>query len=558
MVKKDFWLKSLVVALIVIGGIWIGSSQGMKVEAANISKDEAINKIFPNANLAEEIKKELGKTSITDVVTQNELDTITSISGSGVDTIEGMQYLNNLTFIVFNKDNISDLSPLAGLTKMKHIMLAYNKIKDISPLANMTDLEYLSIPGNQISDISSLLNLTKLNHVELENNQISDISVLANLTDIDYLTLATNQISDISAVGNLTKLTYLTARKNKIKDISALANLTNLGLLNVSKNQISEVSALSNLKEITILDIDHNQISDVSPIASMDKLRNLVISDNQITDASPLASLPQLTSLVMSNNQITDISAFGGKNQLINLEASNQMYTNKPIDYQTDIAIPNIVKDITGDLIEPTTISNNGKYSSPDIFWNLSKFVKEVHYTFNKVETVGNTNIEYSGTIKQPIAPVYYTVHYFVDRKETTEKVQIDSLLKEPKTPTKEGYIFKGWYDEKTGGKKWNFKKDVMPANDLNLYAQFSKKASSAGSEGTDGNSGNNGNNGVSNNQATGEKVTFAVTNTSTSNSMLPTTGDSDNTIYTLLGLFLVGTGFMFFKRNRAESREEK
>ncbi|MCJ1717036.1 internalin N-terminal domain-containing protein [Listeria ivanovii subsp. ivanovii] len=44
--KKDFWLKSLVVALIVIGGIWIGSSQGMKVEAANISKDEAINKIF--------------------------------------------------------------------------------------------------------------------------------------------------------------------------------------------------------------------------------------------------------------------------------------------------------------------------------------------------------------------------------------------------------------------------------------------------------------------------------------------------------------------------------
>ncbi|PZF89432.1 hypothetical protein C1903_06270 [Listeria ivanovii] len=111
MVKKDFWLKSLVVALIVIGGIWIGSSQGMKVEAANISKDEAINKIFPNANLAEEIKKELGKTSVTDVVTQNELDTITSISGSGVDTIEGMQYLNNLTFIVFNKDNISDLSP---------------------------------------------------------------------------------------------------------------------------------------------------------------------------------------------------------------------------------------------------------------------------------------------------------------------------------------------------------------------------------------------------------------------------------------------------------------
>ncbi|MBM5705967.1 LPXTG cell wall anchor domain-containing protein [Listeria ivanovii] len=553
MVKKFFLLKSMVVALIVISGIWISSSQGMKVKAANISKGEAINKIFPNANLAEEIKKDLGKTSVTDVVTQNELDTITSIGGSGIDTIEGMQYLNNLTFIAFNKDNISDLSPLAGLTKMKHITLGYNKIKDISALANMKDLEYLSIPGNQVSDLSPLSNLTKLNHIELEKNEISDISVLANLTNIDYLTLASNKISDISAVGNLTKLTYFAAKKNKIKDISALSNLTKLRLLDVSKNQISDVSALSKLKQITILNIAHNQISDISPLVTMDKIQSLVISNNQITDASQLASLPQLGWLVMSNNQITDISAFAGKNQLINLEALNQTYTNKPIDYQTDITLPNIVKGITGDLIKPARISNNGKYISPDVSWNLSKFVKEVNYTFNRIETVGSTDIQYSGTIKQPIAPVYYTVHYFADGRETTEKVPIDSLLTEPKSPTKEGYTFKGWYEARTGGKKWDFKKDVMPANDLNLYAQFSKKASSVGSGETNGNNSNNGNN----SKASGEKVTLAATNTNTPNSMLPTTGDCDNTIYTLLGLFLIGTVFIFFKKSCAEKGEE-
>ncbi|MGC9268491.1 InlB B-repeat-containing protein, partial [Listeria ivanovii] len=48
-----------------------------------------------------------------------------------------------------------------------------------------------------------------------------------------------------------------------------------------------------------------------------------------------------------------------------------------------------------------------------------------------------------------------------------------DSLIPEPTSPTKEGYTFKGWYDAKTGGKKWDFTADKMPASNLTLYAQF-------------------------------------------------------------------------------------
>ncbi|MGC7134890.1 InlB B-repeat-containing protein, partial [Listeria ivanovii] len=66
-----------------------------------------------------------------------------------------------------------------------------------------------------------------------------------------------------------------------------------------------------------------------------------------------------------------------------------------------------------------------------------------------------------------------YTVTMDIDGKTTTQTVGYNELLPEPPTPKKEGYSFKGWYDAKTGGKKWDFTADKMPANNLTLYAQF-------------------------------------------------------------------------------------
>ncbi|MBA5844449.1 InlB B-repeat-containing protein, partial [Escherichia coli] len=51
--------------------------------------------------------------------------------------------------------------------------------------------------------------------------------------------------------------------------------------------------------------------------------------------------------------------------------------------------------------------------------------------------------------------------------------VEETKLLQEPIAPTKEGYTFTGWYDAKTGGTKWDFATDKMPAEDITLYAQF-------------------------------------------------------------------------------------
>jgi uncharacterized repeat protein (TIGR02543 family) len=51
--------------------------------------------------------------------------------------------------------------------------------------------------------------------------------------------------------------------------------------------------------------------------------------------------------------------------------------------------------------------------------------------------------------------------------------VKFGVRILEPMKPVKPGYEFIGWYSAPTGGRKWNFAIDTMPANDMTLYARY-------------------------------------------------------------------------------------
>jgi Leucine-rich repeat (LRR) protein len=90
------------------------------------------------------------------------------------------------------------------------LSLRNNQITDISPLSGLTELRALDFMGNQITDISPLANLpylgTGLNGLYLNSNQITDISPLANFSNLRWLTLGGNPITDLTP---LEKLIYL-------------------------------------------------------------------------------------------------------------------------------------------------------------------------------------------------------------------------------------------------------------------------------------------------------------------------------------------------------------
>ena len=149
--------------------------------------------------------------------------------------------------------DISDVSPLANLTKLASLYLGSTKVSDISSLANLTNLERLSLWRTGVSDISSLANLKYLKELDLHYTKVSDVSPLAHLTNLEWLFLSDANVSDISPLANLTKLASLILRGTNVSDISPLAHLPKLGWLDISScplvKSAANIQTLEKLRE---------------------------------------------------------------------------------------------------------------------------------------------------------------------------------------------------------------------------------------------------------------------------------------------------------------------
>lgn len=155
-----------------------------------------------------------------------------------------------------------------------------------------------------------------------------------------------------------------------------------------------------------------------------------------------------------------------------------------------------------------------------------------------------------------------YTATFDKEGTTTTQAVDYDSLLTEPTAPTKDGCTFDGWYDAETGGNKWDFATNKMPANDLALYARFTKNpvapvypvdpvnpiqpADPAHQDDP-----------VDNILPATEKtnITAAVkpandpVKITKQSKELPKTGDQENILYLLIGLLLIAGTFGYIKK---------
>ncbi|EIA8216826.1 InlB B-repeat-containing protein [Listeria monocytogenes] len=528
MKAKNNFFKQLISIMTVLSLLFmvLGIQGNNEVKAATLATLPApINQIFPDADLAEGIRAVLQKASVTDVVTQEELESITKlvVAGEKVASIQGIEYLTNLEYLNLNGNQITDISPLSNLVKLTNLYIGTNKITDISALQNLTNLRELYLNEDNISDISPLANLTKmyslnlganhnlsdlsplsnmtgLNYLTVTESKVKDVTPIANLTDLYSLSLNYNQIEDISPLASLTSLHYFTAYVNQITDITPVANMTRLNSLKIGNNKITDLSPLANLSQLTWLEIGTNQISDINAVKDLTKLKMLNVGSNQISDISVLNNLSQLNSLFLNNNQlgnedmeviggltnlttlflsqnhITDIRPLASLSKMDSADFANQVIKKPARNFSKTLSVPNNITSIDGTLVTPKTISNNGTYDAPNVNWSSPSYLPEVRYTFKQDVAVGSTTSSYTGIIIQPLnEPVDYNVTFNIDGNTSEVKtVTEEDLIPEPTNPTKQGYTFDGWYDAETGGTKWDFTTGQMPANDLMLYTHFS------------------------------------------------------------------------------------
>lgn len=94
-------------------------------------------------------------------------------------------------------------------------------------------------------------------------------------------------------------------------------------------------------------------------------------------------------------------------------------------------------------------------------------------------DKAGNSNYNWSPTLSEyfDVRLVQYMVNFDTQGGNTMASalVQEDMFLKKPEDPQREGYIFKGWYQDKACTKIWNFDKDRVEENKT-LYAAWAEK----------------------------------------------------------------------------------
>ena len=260
------------------------------------------------------------------------------LENNQVSDISALSNLVNLNELYLYRNKVVDITPLTGLINLKNLRLNENQISNVSALSNMTNLNELYLSENRITDITPLSGLINLKELRLHFNQISNISALSNLTNLNNLWLGTNQISDISSLSNLTNLKDLRLDKNQISNISALSNLTNLSFLQLNNNQISDISPLGNLTSLTKLYLYNNQISDISSLSNLTNLSVLYLYTNKISDIFPLSDLTNLSTLYLNNNQISDISVLSNIDKLKYLDLGY----NRVVDFSIISSLTNL------------------------------------------------------------------------------------------------------------------------------------------------------------------------------------------------------------------------
>ncbi|NQU04719.1 MAG: leucine-rich repeat domain-containing protein [Calditrichaeota bacterium] len=275
------------------------------------------NSLIEDINLETRIRHRLeykeGKLTAIKLGELDSLSTADIAVKNRIQSIEGIEFCTNLTYLLLGNQSISDLQPLSSLTQLETLDLNQNyTIEDISPIYNLTNLKFLSLYSNPIEDISSLGYLTKLTELYLMYAPISDISPLSSLVNLEILYLSgvgeVIEFNSIEPLRNLTKLRHLHITGGGITDITPLENLTELLLLNLNYNNLTEISSIYKMAKLVRLYIRRNNVNNISGIENLENLDYLDAADNQIENISELQNLPNIHLIGLSGNQIEDIS----------------------------------------------------------------------------------------------------------------------------------------------------------------------------------------------------------------------------------------------------------
>ncbi|EAF1122871.1 LPXTG cell wall anchor domain-containing protein, partial [Listeria monocytogenes] len=298
----------------------------------------------------------------------------------------------------------------------------------------------------------------------LNKNNVTDVVTQAELDSTQILVAESMGVRSLEGIDRLSDLNELYFNNNNVSDLSPLRGMKNLWYVLFNNNNISDLSPLAG-KKVALLEVNNNNISDITPLASMEVL-DFFADNNEISDITPLAN-KSFRKLKLSDNKISDVSSLSNTTTTDSLEVLNQKISLPTVNWANPLSIINNIKGVNGNIVAPSLTSGQS-YSGGKVIWNnLSNSDQIITYNW------GTSN--FSGEVTIAVQQISKKLVFDNDGQKKQQTVLVNDVVKEPTEPTKQGYTFTGWYDARSGGTKWDFVTDKMPASDLTLYARYEK-----------------------------------------------------------------------------------
>ncbi len=298
---------------------------------------------IPDPNLRVLITEELGKRPNAPITAEEmkrlrNLDACRGGCERGIRDLTGVQFATNLRRINISHNQVSDISPVAGLIELRELWIIDNSISDISPVRGLTNLTHLGFSHCQVSDISPVRGLINLTYLEFRRCQVSDLSPLSGLTNLEEIRFSYNTASDLSPLEGLTNLKYLKFGSNNASDISPLTRLINLEHIDFNVNGVTDLSPLARMVNLKSIRTWGNPFSDLSPLAGLTKLERVNICGAELSDLSPLANLTGVREMYLVSNGISDVSPLTGLTGVTRLDIhGNSISDISPIARLTNL-----------------------------------------------------------------------------------------------------------------------------------------------------------------------------------------------------------------------------
>ena len=317
----------------------------------------------------------------TDPILPDDLATLTrlditrlDVSNRRIRDLRGIEFAMRLQTLNLRDHQITDVLPLAGLTRLTRLVL------DGNPVENGDVLFRLKQRGTRITGVvvpdavvfrDMGLEAAVRSALRLSAHYPITAAAMATLTQ---LTATRKEITDLMGLEEATRLERLDLGDNEITDISLLSGLTNLENLDLADNQITDISVLLGLMNLETLDLRDNDVMDVSPLAGLTSLRQLYLRGNEnlttglkqlvpLTDLRVDIDLPD--PVAFPDTALADAVRTELNRQLpgFNLQSGDPIFPEDVAQLTQPTAISNNISDLTGletaTGLTNLTLSNN-------------------------------------------------------------------------------------------------------------------------------------------------------------------------------------------------------